>query len=110
MSERALSVGDRAVDTHTTSEDVAIVVEIPSQSAAECYIGALETTVADVSPNYPPDSAVITVAYVDDLDTWASGWKAVPDSELADRLVMADVQLYTYPAGRFERATTAEQH
>ena len=100
-----LEVGDRVTnaDTPPEQQEMAIVVETPETTAEESYIGELGKTVADVNPKYPPDDPVATVAFVDDLDTWASGWRMVRREELADELaVLNNISLYTYPESRLE--------
>ena len=104
MSEEvALDVGERVVDGDvlSTEREAAVVVEIPGETAEQSYIADLDTTVADVNPDYPPDEPVATVAFVDDLDTWASGWEFVSPDGLADELgASGTVALYTYPVSR----------
>ena len=104
MSEEgALEVGERVVDGDVPSDEreAAVVIEIPGETAEQSYIADLDTTVADVNPDYPPDDPVATVAFVDDLDTWASGWEFVSPDALADELgTLGTVALYTYPVSR----------
>lgn len=107
MTDAPFQLGDRVVDTEARTDDheEAVVVELPDRTAAECYIGALDATVADVNPDYPSSDPVVTVAFVADLDTWASGWAMAPADVLADELALIDeILLYTYPASRLASA------
>jgi hypothetical protein len=102
-----LTVGDRVVDREQPTEDrsPALVLELPDETANERYIAAIGETVAGVNPDYPADSPIALVAFVDNLDRDASGWHEYPPDELReeiDRLGLG-VTLYTYPIGRLHR-------
>jgi len=96
------SPGDRVRDRDSDDSDERdelVVVEVDEETtAAECWLDAINATVADVNGAYDPEAAVVEAAYVADVEDRLDGWRTVED--LRDAVSFGALSLYTFPADR----------
>lgn len=107
--------GERVVDrdTEIDGEDparVARVRDVLDEPARDHYINAINQTVADVNPSYPPDDRVVRVVFEDGLNHYvADAWREwsretfVRQLERYERQWTVRVPTYSYPASRLKR-------
>ena len=99
---RLPAAGDRVRDRDSDDGDELVVVEIhPDTEAAECYLDALDATVAEVNSAYDAAAPVVEAAYVEDVSEALDGWRSVED--LRDAVSFGALSLYTFPADRLTR-------
>lgn len=95
--------GDRVADKEAdeNEESTAIVLEVyPDTAAVDYYLPAIGTTVGEVNENYPPESPVVTVGYVSDLNAQVFNWEDIPIDELQSVLQANNVRTYDFPVAR----------
>ena len=80
-----------------------LVLGAYGKTAEECYISAIDQTVAEANPEYPANDPVVDVAFVEGIET-ALGldWEADDVLQLdADGVLgRARIQRYAYPESR----------
>lgn len=79
----------------------AVVVEThPTVPAAEFYVDEIDATVAQVNEIWDPDSPVIKIAFVDEIEHAGGD----PDDITAAQCDRLGIQIYSYPSNRVVRA------
>ena len=106
-SLRHVEAGQRARDRESESDDggEVLVLGAHGSTAAECYVAAIDQTIAEANPEYPASDAVADVTFVEDIeDAMGIGWEASRVLELyADGdLDRARINRYAYPENRLE--------
>lgn len=104
--------GDIAHDRESEDESRMLVLGANGKTAEECYIAAIDQTVAEVNPEYPASDPVADVAFVEGIeDAMGIGWEAdevlglYADGEL-DR---ARIRRYAYPENRLAPFESEEE-
>lgn len=102
-----LTAGIAVLDDDSDSDDpnTAIVLELPNKTIADVEVPGTDKTVADYNPDYDADEPAVTVAFEDELNTWAD-WQEADSETLHTGAVTRDIRTYTYPAGRLKRPDT----
>jgi len=95
------SPGDRVRDRDSGDDELVVVNVDEDTTAAECWLTAINATVADVNGAYDPEAAVVEAAYVEDVSETLDGWRTVED--LRDAVSFGALSLYTFPADRLTR-------
>jgi len=96
---RLPAAGDRVRDRDSDDGDELVVVEIhPDTEARECWLDALDATVAEVNSAYDAAAPVVEAAYVEDVSETLDGWRTVED--LRDAVSFGALDVYTFPADR----------
>jgi len=96
---RLPSAGDRVRDRDSDDGDKLVVVEThPDTEARECWLDAIDATVADVNGAYDAAAPVVEAAYVSDIEDRLDGWRSVED--LRDAVSFGALSTYTFPADR----------
>ena len=96
------SPGDRVRDRDSDDGDELLVVNVDEDTtAAECWLDAINATVADVNGAYDAAAPVVEAAYVEDVSETLDGWRTVED--LRDAVSFGALSLYTFPADRLTR-------
>jgi hypothetical protein len=112
VSLRHFEAGQRAHDRESDDDSQVLVLGAKDKTAEECYISAIEQTVAEANPEYPASDAVADVAFVEGIeDAMGIGWEAdevlglYADGEL-DR---ARIRRYAYPENRLAPVESGEE-
>lgn len=95
-------VGDEVVDKESDEKKKAVVVLTPDVTASDWEVYEDET-VADHNPEYDEDAPVVIVAFVEDLDSWWSGWRNYEPSELFDEMCERGHKFYAFPLERLKK-------
>lgn len=102
-------IGDLVADRDAEEGSCLVVLDPDRGQADAVYIPALEATVADVNPAYPPDAPVIGCVHVEWLDRHAGArWRRWRGPSFPDRLHAyvrewrIPLTTYDYPADRLE--------
>jgi hypothetical protein len=104
---RLPAAGDRVRDRDSDDGDELVVVNVDEDTtAAECWLDAINATVADVNGAYDPEAAVVEAAYVADVEDRLDGWRTVED--LRDAVSFGALETYTFPADRLAAALGGE--
>ena len=99
---RLPAAGDRVRDRDSDDGDELVVVNVDEDTtAAECWLDAINATVADVNGAYDAAAPVVEAAYVADVEDRLDGWRSVED--LRDAVSFGALSLYTFPADRLTR-------
>lgn len=99
------SFGSYVVDSEAFRPDVAVVVNRPGVKAKHWDTNRGESTVAADNRGYSPDSPVIVVVFVSDLEQWDPNWEERADGDLSLQTLASDgVPFYAFPAERLEEA------
>jgi hypothetical protein len=99
---RLPTAGDRVRDRDSDDGDELVVVEThPDTEARECWLDAIDATVADVNGAYDATAPVVEAAYVSAVEERLDGWRSVED--LRDAVSFGALSLYTFPADRLAR-------
>lgn len=98
MSATGLSHGDRVVDRDDEDPDVAVVVNLPGETAAEWDVPERDMTVAEDNPDYDAHAPVAVVVFEDTLEEYRPGY----DRDREIPLAYLDAPHYTFPAPRLE--------
>jgi hypothetical protein len=105
---RLPSAGDRVRDRDSDGGDELVVVEThPDTEARDCWLDAINATVADVNGAYDAAAPVVEAAYVSDIEDRLDGWRSVED--LRDAVSFGALSLYTFPADRLARLPGGER-
>jgi hypothetical protein len=103
--------GERAHDRESDDESQMLVLGPHGKTAEECYIAAIDQTVAEANPEYPASDPVADVAFVADIES-AMGidWSAFTVVQLYkdDDLDRARILSYSYPESRLEEVEAEE--
>lgn len=109
------AVGDEVIDSDADEPGEMIVLDPDRGRADETYIEALEATVADVNPDYPPDDRVVECIHEEWLVHNAGKvWQGWPRDEFPQRLReyarewSLTPRTYDYPEDRLELVEPAE--
>ena len=104
MSElRRFESGQRARDRESDDGSQVLVLGANGKAAEECYIAAINQTVAEANPEYPASDPVVDVAFVAGIeDVLGLDWSADDVLQLAadGDLDRARIQRYAYPESR----------
>ncbi|HET7325447.1 MAG TPA: hypothetical protein VFJ06_14060 [Halococcus sp.] len=104
MSElRRFESSQRAHDRESDDDSQMLILGANGKTAEECYIAAIEQTVAEANPEYPASDPVADVAFVKDTeDSMGIGFGTDDVLELyADgNLKRARIMSYAYPESR----------
>jgi len=96
---RLPAAGDRVRDRDSDDGDELVVVEThPDTEARDCWLDAIDATVADVNGAYDAAAPVVEAAYVSDIEDRLDGWRSVED--LRDAVSFGALSTYTFPADR----------
>lgn len=105
---RLPSAGDRVRDRDSDDGDRLVVLETHEDTtAAECWLAAIDATVADVNGAYDPEAPVVEAAYVSDIEDRLDGWRTVED--LRDAVSFDALRCYSFPADRLARVPGGER-
>lgn len=96
------------VETGVVAEDRenqqrVLVIGDENEPASECYIGAIDITVAEANPQYPHDDDVFTVVYLEELQTGEVDTQP-PQSVAKTVKRLGNWKEYHYPRTRLEPA------
>lgn len=100
---RYFEAGQRAGDRESEDGSEVLVLGAKGTTAEECYVAAIEQTVAEANPEYPANDAVADVAFVEGIeDALGFDWSANDVLELYadDELDRARIRRYAYPENR----------
>ena len=103
MSElRRFESGQRAINRESDDESQVLVLGANGKTSEECYVAAIDQTVAEANPEYPAGDPVVDVAFVESIeDAMGIDWSADDvlqlDTNERDR---AQIQVYGYPESR----------
>jgi hypothetical protein len=100
---RRFESGQRADDRESEVESQVLVLGARGQTAEECYVSAINQTVAEVNPEYPASDPVADVAFVEGIeDALGLDWSADDVLQLAadGDLGRARIKHYAYPESR----------
>ena len=95
--------GQQARDRESEGESQGLVLGANGKTAEECYIAAINQTVAEANPEYPASDPVTDVVFVKDIeDALGLDWSADDVLQLADDgdLDQARIKRYAYPESR----------
>jgi hypothetical protein len=95
--------GQRVHDRESDDTQMVVLRIRALTSAREHQIDAIDQTVAEANPNYPPSDPVVDVAFVSGIeDTLGIDWEADDVVELFqdDQLRRARINHYAYPVSR----------
>jgi hypothetical protein len=96
---RLPSAGDRVRDRDSDDGDRLVVVETyPDTEARECWLDAINATVADVNGAYDAAAPVVEAVYLEDAENTLNGWRTVED--LRDAVSFDALRCYSFPADR----------
>ena len=100
---RRFESGERAYDRESDDDSQMLVLGPHGKTAEECYVAAIDRTVAEANPEYPTSDPVVDVAFVEGIEA-ALGldWEAddVLQLDADDDLDRARIQRYAYPESR----------
>jgi hypothetical protein len=108
---RRFESGQRAHDRESEGESQMLVLGAHGTTAEECYISAIEQTVAEANPEYPASDPVVDVAFVTAIeDAMGIDWSADDVLRLADDgdLDRARIRRYAYPESRLAEIEDGE--
>jgi hypothetical protein len=100
---RHFEAGQRAHDRESEDGSQVLVLGAKDATAEECYVAAIDQTIAEANPEYPASDAVADVAFVEGIeDALGLDWSADDVLELyADgELDRARINRYAYPENR----------
>ncbi|WP_435078420.1 hypothetical protein [Halococcus sp. AFM35] len=109
---RYFKAGQRAHDRESEDGSQVLVLGAKGTTAEECYVAAIEQTVAEANPEYPASDAVADVAFVEGIeDALGLGWSADDVLELYanDELDRARIRRYAYPENRLAPVESGEE-
>jgi hypothetical protein len=96
---RLPTAGDRVRDRDSDDGDELVVVKThPDTEARDCWLDAIDATVADANGAYDAAAPVVEAAYVSDVEDRLDGWRSVED--LRDAVSFGALSTYTFPADR----------
>ena len=96
---RLPSAGDRVRDRDSDDGDRLVVVEThPDTEARDCWLDAINATVADVNGAYDAAAPVVEAVYLEDAEDTLDGWRTVED--LRDAVSFDALRCYSFPADR----------
>jgi len=105
---RLPSAGERVRDRDSDDGDELVVVEThPDTEARECWLDAINATVADVNGAYDAAAPVVEAAYVSEVEDSLDGWRSVED--LRDAVSFGALRCYSFPADRLARLSGGER-
>ena len=112
VSLRHVEAGQRAHDRESEDGGEVLVLGANGKTAEECYLAAINQTVAEANPEYPASDAVADVAFVEGIeDAMGIDWSTdevlglYADGEL-DR---ARINRYAYPENRLVPVEDGEE-
>jgi hypothetical protein len=109
---RHFEAGQRAHDRESEDGSQVLVLGVNGKTAEECYVAAIDQTVAEANPSYPTSDAVADVAFVEGIeDALGLDWSADDVLELyADGgLDRARIRRYAYPENRLAPVESGEE-
>ena len=109
---RHFEAGQRAHDRESEDGSQVLVLGAKETIAEECYVAAIDQTVAEANPDYPASDAVADVAFVEGIeDAMGISWEASDVLELYadDELDRARIRRYAYPENRLAPVESEEK-
>jgi hypothetical protein len=111
-SLRHFEAGQRAHDRESDDGSEVLILGANGTTAEECYVAAIEQTVAEANPEYPASDTVADVVFVEGIeDALGLDWSADDVLELyADGgLDRARIRRYAYPENRLAPVESGEK-
>ncbi|GAA0464500.1 hypothetical protein MUK72_19390 (plasmid) [Halococcus dombrowskii] len=108
-----LAHGQLVRDRESDDDSQMIVLKIRDISARAYHIDAIDQTVAEANPEYPPHEPVVDVVFVADIeDAVGINWEAddILRMDADDQLERADIQRYAYPISRLAEITNDDMN
>ena len=108
-----LAHGQLVRDRESDDDSRMVIIRIRDTPARAHHIDAIDQTVAEVNPDYPPHEPVVDVAFVADIeDAVGINWEADDIVRMAadDQLERADIQRYAYPISRLIEITNEDMN
>ena len=107
---RRFESGQRAVDRESGDKSQMFVLGANGKTAEECYVAAIDQTVAEANPEYPAGDPVVDVAFVEGIeDAMGIDWSADDVLRLdANECDWAKIQVYGYPESRLAPIESGE--
>lgn len=100
-----VSFGTYVVDKDDPNPDLAVVVNRPGVEARHWETQRGDSTVALDNPDYSPDSEILIVVFLSDLESWNADWEELEITDLSLQDLADDgVPFYAFPAPRLEEA------
>jgi hypothetical protein len=109
---RHFEAGQRAHDRESDDGSQVLVLGAKDATAEECYVAAIDQTIAEANPEYPASDAVADVAFVEGIeDALGLDWSADDVLELYanGELDRARIRHYAYPENRLSPAESGEE-
>ena len=106
---RRFESGQRARARENDDDGQMLVLGAHGKTAEECYVSAIDQTVAEANPEYPADDPVVDVVFVEGIeDALGLDWSADDVLQLAadENLDRARIKVYGYPESRLEPRST----
>ncbi|WP_049996121.1 hypothetical protein [Halococcus sediminicola] len=99
---RRFESGQRAIDRESGDESRMFVLGGRDKTAEECYVAAIDQTVAEANPEYPAGDPVANVAFVESIEeAMGIDWEADDVLQLgASERARARIRMYAYPESR----------
>lgn len=69
-------------DSDDSRPELCVVVHEGNRKAEDCYIDAIDATVADVNPDYHPDGEVVDVQFMSSFMAWSDATYSYPVERL----------------------------